>query len=334
MVAGLLLVAAAVAAGCAKKQTAPPVDPGVEMFEAGEYDAARAHYEGKLTQNPADLDATIYMGRIALRQEDLDGAVEWMEKGLELAPDSAKTHYWAATAYVVKVQRQQDVALVSKVKSHIEKAVELDPNYVDARMFLAGFLMNAPPFVGGDMEKAREQAAILVEQAPFRGNMFLAELHKKEKKYDEAAEAFAAAAVVDPTSADPWHALGIMHQNNKEWDQAFEAFEKAIATDPKSYGSLYQIGRTGVFSEQNTDRSIEALRQYLAIEPAEGQPTWANARWRLGLLYEIKGDVAAARAEYDAALELNPDDENVQKELKRLDEAEVEAETETEQGDG
>jgi tetratricopeptide (TPR) repeat protein len=331
---GGLLVAAAIAGGCAGKQAAPPVDPGVEMFEAGEYESARAHYEGKLAENPADLDATIYLGRIALRQEDLDGAIEWMEKGLELAPDSAKTHYWAATAYVVKVQKQQDIALVSEVKSHIEKAVELDPNYVDARLFLAGFLMNAPPFVGGDMEKAREQAAILVEQAPFRGNMFLAELHKKENNFDKASEAYAAAAVADPASADPWHALGIMYQNNKEWDKAFEAFEKAIATDPKSTQSLYQIGRTGVFSEQNTDRAIEALRQYLAIEPAEGQPTWANARWRLGLLYEIKGDVAAARAEYNAALELNPDDENVQKELNRLDEAETEAEAEAEQENG
>lgn len=332
-VTGFFLLCAAVvlAVGCAKKQTAPPVDPGVEFFEAGEFDAARTYYTEKLAENPADLDATIYLGRIALNQEDLDGAIEWMEKALEMAPDSASTHYWAAVAYVTKVQKTQDIQLVDDVKTHIEKAVELDPNNVDARMFLAGFLMNAPPIVGGDIEKAREQAGILVEQAPVRGNMFMAELHKKDKKYEAAAGAYSAAAAADPTSGEPYHALGMMYQDlgtrsgdEKDWDRAFEAFEKAVATDPDNTKSLYQIGRTAVFSETNVDRAIEALQQYLAVEPGRGLPTWANARWRLGLLYEIKGDVAAARAEYEAALELNPDDKNAKKELERLDAGDAE----------
>jgi tetratricopeptide (TPR) repeat protein len=312
-------VALALAAGCAKKQTAAPVDPGVEMFEAGEYDAARTYYAEQLAADPANLDAIIYLGRIALRQDDLDGAVEWMEKALEAAPDSSAAHYWAATAYVMKVQKQQDFQAVGKVKSHIETAVELDPENIDARMFLAGFLMNAPPFVGGSIEKAREQAAILVEQDPMRGNFFLAELHKKEKEFDLAADAYRAAAAADPGSAEPYYAMGMMHQDNKDWDAAFAAFEKAIEVDPDVTKSLYQIGRTGLFSEQNVDRAIEALRQYLSREPAEGQPTWANAHWRLGLLYEIQGDVTAARAEYGAALELDPEDENARKELERLD---------------
>jgi cytochrome c-type biogenesis protein CcmH/NrfG len=318
----VLSVAAFVLSGCAKKQTAPPVDPGVEMFEAGQFDEAREYYKVKLAENPADAEAAIYLGRIAMNQDDLDGAIGWMEKALELAPDSSSSHYWAATAYVVKVQKQNAYDLIGKVKTHIDKAVELDPNNVDARLFLAGFLMNAPPFVGGDIQKAREQAEIVIAQDPVRGNMFMAEIHKKENNFDLAAQSYEAAAAADPASADPYYAMGMMYQTNREWDKAFIAFETAVKVDPTATEALYQIGRTGVFSEQETDKAIAALQKYITLEPEEGQPTVANARWRLGLLYEIKGDVAAARAEYNAALLLNPDDENVSKELERLNKAE------------
>jgi tetratricopeptide (TPR) repeat protein len=36
------------------------------------------------------------------------------------------------------------------------------------------------------------------------------------------------------------------------------------------------------------------------------------------MLYELKGDLDAARKEFEAALELNPDDENAKKSLEEL----------------
>jgi len=313
------LAASLVVVGCAKKQTAPPVDPGVQLFEDGKFDEASVYYESVLAEDPADLDAVLYMGRIALNQNNYDGAIDWMEKALEMAPDSSNVHYWAATAYVAKVQNEQAYMLVGKVKTHIEKAVELDPANVDARMFLAGFYMNAPPMVGGSMDKAKEQAELIVEYDPFRGQLFKAALFQKEKKFDEAAQAYAAASAVDPESPTPHYSLGMMYQTNKEYDAAFAAFEKAVAVDPDETKALYQIGRTGVMSEQNTGRAIECLKAYLQSEPGPGSPTRGNAHWRLGMLYEIKGDTAAARKEYEAALALDPNDENAKKALEKLD---------------
>ena len=73
----------------------------------GKYEEAREYYEGVLMSDSTDVDAVVYLGRIALRQDDYDGAIEWMEKALAMAPDSSNVHYWAATAYVVKLQREQ-----------------------------------------------------------------------------------------------------------------------------------------------------------------------------------------------------------------------------------
>jgi tetratricopeptide (TPR) repeat protein len=291
------LVALVLAAGCAKKatqsvETPAPVDEGAQLFDDGKYEEAHTYYQGVLQTDSTDIDATIYMGRIALRQDDYDGAILWMEKALALAPDSSNVHYWAATAYVVKVQRENAFMLVDKVKSHIETAVELDSTNVDARMFLAGFLLNAPPMVGGSVEKAKEQADIVVGLDPFRGQLFC--------------------------SPDPYYYLGMMYQGNEAFDEAFAAFEKALTVDPEATASLYQVGRTGVISGENLDRSIEALQQYLKTDPPQGQPTLANAHWRLGQLYELKGDLEQARGEFEAALALNPDDENAKKSLENL----------------
>jgi tetratricopeptide (TPR) repeat protein len=324
--AALLALAMFLAGGCAKKatqseqpaQSAEPVDEGAQLFEDGKYDEARAYYSDLLQTDSTDVDATVYMGRIALRQDDYDSAIEWIEKALALAPDSSKVHYWAATAYVVKVQRENAFPLVDKVKTHINTAVELDSANVDARMFLAGFLLNAPPMVGGSVDKAKEQADIIVDYDPYRGQLFWAEIFKKEKNYDEAARAYEAAAAADPESPDPYYFLGMMYQGNEAFDEALAAFEKALTVDPEATNALYQIGRTGVLSGENLDRAIAALEQYLETEPQPGQPTLANAHWRLGMCYEHKGDLEKARSEFEAALALNPEDENAKKSLDNL----------------
>jgi tetratricopeptide (TPR) repeat protein len=322
---GIVLALAALllsTGGNAQEKTTEPADEGARLYEAGQYDEARTYYEGVLEKDPNDVMATVYMGRIAMANKDFQGATEWMDKAVALAPDSSNVHYWSAIAYVTKLQNTQDFTqmqmLVDKVKSHIGKAVELDPANVDARLFLAGFYMNAPPIAGGSMEKAKEQAELLLEYDKFRGQLFMAELHKKEKDFEKASEAYLAAADIDPENSDPYYQMGMMYQSTEEYDKAFESLEKAIEIDPDAFGALYQIGRTGVISENNLDRAIECLQLYLAREPERGLPTWANARWRLGMLYEIKGDDETARKQYEIALELNPDDENARKTLDAL----------------
>lgn len=318
--AALLSMVLISAVGCAKKATQPAQSAvvGETLFEEGKYEEAREYYKGVLLTDSTDVDAVVYLGRIALRQDDYDGAIQWMEKALVIAPDSSDVHYWAATAYVVKLQKEQAFALVGKVKSHIETAVELDPANVQARMFLAGFLLNAPPIAGGSIEKAKEQAEKIVQYDPLRGQLFWAEIYKKEKKFDEAAQAYQAAAAAAPESPEPYYLLGIMYQTNERYDEAFAAFEQTLSVDPGATNALYQIGRTGVLSGENLDRAFGALKQYLETEPPEGQPTLANAHWRLGMLYELKGDLQKARSEFEAALELDPDDENARKSLEEL----------------
>jgi len=129
---------------------------------------------------------------------------------------------------------------------------------------------------------------------------------------------YRAAIKLDPSDPDPYYTVGLLCQQEKEWDEAFEMFEAAVKiTD--DLRSLYQIGRTGIFSGQRLDRSKEALQQYIAHDPrSAGLPTEAHARWRLGMIHEKQGHKDLARGAYQEALKLDPELEQAQEALENL----------------
>ncbi len=112
--------------------------------------------------------------------------------------------------------------------------------------------------------------------------------------------------------------LGYLYQQKKQYDHAFKTFENIIKHHPDYYPALYQIGRTAVYSGANLDRGIESLKKYLQHAPGDNDPSWANAHFRLGALYEHQGDKAAAQKEYQAALKLDPSYEDAKKALEKL----------------
>ena len=54
----------------------------------------------------------------------------------------------------------------------------------------------------------------------------------------------------------------------------------------------------------------------MRYQPAAGEPSLAWAHYRLGLIYSHREDHAAARREYQAALELDPKHEQAKQALK------------------
>ncbi len=134
-----------------------------------------------------------------------------------------------------------------------------------------------------------------------------------------AAALVALDAEIDPTDPVGYYLVGSYYRDAEKWDQAFAAYETSLEKDPHYMPALYQLGRTGVFSGQNLDRCIECMEFYLTMEPPKDSPTWADARWRLGMLYEKKGDQAKARAEFETALSIEPEHKNARKALDNID---------------
>jgi tetratricopeptide (TPR) repeat protein len=91
--------------------------------------------------------------------------------------------------------------------------------------------------------------------------------------------------------------------------------EAAIAIDPKNIDA-----REGLLEYYLSAPSIAGgdrkKAERMADEP--GQPTWAHAHWRLGLVLEKSGRRADAVMELEQATRLKPDLEDAKKDLRRL----------------
>ncbi|UCG50728.1 MAG: tetratricopeptide repeat protein [Candidatus Latescibacterota bacterium] len=321
---GLLIVVTVVAMSlsCAKRPTIGPLERGIEHFENQDYAAAKEAFDLAFEQEPENPAIPYYLGQIALRDGDNDKAIELLEKAVSMDETNPGYHLVLGQAYVQKLQTVtmfEKATFAAKVKGEFEKAVEVDPEHVGARVALASFYLQAPPIAGGSVKKAKEHAEVIKNLDPTQGHGFMAQIYVKEKDYAAAEIEYEALVALSPDDPDIHYQLGMLHQSTEDFDKAFAAFEKALSLDPDHTASLYQMGRTGVFSGENLERCIECMKTYLGKELHPGNPSKAAAHWRLGMLYEKMGDKDLARKEYETALELEPENEEAKKSLEALE---------------
>ena len=294
---------------------------GVTLFEAGKLDEAEKIFKRTLDSDPGDGEAAFYLGRVSFEKRKWDDAIDYFKKATEIAATSSEYFRWYGEANIAKLQT---VSFLSKKKFANRareawiKAVDLDPANIDARESLAGYYMEAPSIVGGSDDKALEQIEAIIALDPAVGHREKGAFYVKKERWDDAAAEYQLLIDMDPAEPGGYYRLGMMYQSAKRWDDAFAELERTLELDPEYTPAMYQIGRTAVFAKENTDRAIECLEMYLEFEPQPREPSWSHAHWRLGMLYEIKGDRAAAKREYRTAVELDPDNKTAKKALRRL----------------
>ncbi len=215
------------------------------------------------------------LGAKLVAEGNADGAVAAYEKAVALDPDNSGLHLRLAGAYGLAAEKAgmfSKMSWAKKARLAYEKAVQLDPQNLAARENLMSFYQMAPAMMGGGIDKAREQAAAIRQLDAVRGHV----------------------------------AFGMIAQAEKNYSAAATEFEAALLAAPDDYGALFQLGRTAALSGERLDRGIAALTRCLALTPPPGAPRHEAAHWRLGIIHEKRGDPAAARAAYKAALQINP----------------------------
>ena len=259
---------------------APAADPSLHdqvnsLFRERKWAEAQAVLEKAVATEPANAEAHYFLGISFLNRNDCDHAIPALEKAIAL--DSASSNYMRhlGDAYGVAAQKAGLFAKMSwakKCKSAYDKAVELDPKDINARWSLLEFCRLAPGFLGGGMEAAYAQAAAIKQLDPVRGRSAYVILYSSDKKYSEA----------------------------------FGLYEEVLKSTPDDYATLFQIGRLAAVSGEHLDQGLDALQRCLKVTPPAGQPGQAPVNWRIGNIWEKKGDKLAARAAYEAALAAEP----------------------------
>lgn len=267
----LSLLGATVAAASASTDLAA----AQALFEAGKFPAAQQQLERMAAADPADADVHYYLGRIALEHEDPETAIREMERAVALAPGNARDHSGLGIAYGKAAQKAGMVtgfALARRCVAQFERAVELDPQDLDARILLFKYYSRAPAIVGGGAKKAADQAAAIGRLNRRRGLMSFAGLDITDGKFD----------------------------------LAFTELEAVLKSFPEDYDALYLVGRVAAASGQHLERGLICLRLCLTLPASKGAPSHAAAQWCQGNILDEMGAPDLARAAYRAALQLDP----------------------------
>jgi tetratricopeptide (TPR) repeat protein len=237
--------------------------------------------------NATDAEAHALLASVRIAKDDADGAVSAAEKAAQLAPANSEIQRQLGDTYGFAAQKAgmlSKMGFAKKCRGAYEKSVELDPANLSARSSLMGFYQMAPGVMGGGIEKATEQAAAIKKLDATRGRIAYATLYTGEKKYAEA----------------------------------FAELDEVLKAAPDHYAALFQFGRLAAISGERIDDGMVALKKCLALTPPPATPAHDAAHWRLGNLWEKKGDKTAAKASYQAALAVNPNFPQAIEALKKL----------------
>jgi tetratricopeptide (TPR) repeat protein len=299
----LVLPAAAGAAPAA-------IDSLESLMKQGDYPGARALAEGMLASDPDNARALIILSQVYLTEEKGPPAVDAAKRAVEIEPSVADYRLWLARAYLLRAGQSTLLSLwyARKGKGEYEKAVELDPDNVQIRLELCLYYLLAPGIAGGNGGRAREEAAKIEEQSPLFGAYAWASVWEREKELDRAEQTLMRAVELDTTSTrQAMYALGYFYHRNRRLADARAVFEEILAENPDDTNAMYHIGTTYLLEEKELDRAEELLNVYLESAPKPDQPTHAMAHWRLGMVYELKGEKDLAIEHLEKAVQLNPE---------------------------
>jgi tetratricopeptide (TPR) repeat protein len=238
----------------------------------------------------------------ALAANNLAQALTLAEVAIATAPDSAAAHYVSGIA-------QWNSGNKGQALSDWNTALELDTNYVPARLALAEHAIER-----GDAQAADSFARAIVRDEPgnFHGVILFARALLMQDQPAAAAAMAQRASALDPTSAEPTLLMGEALLRMERIPEALLCFERAVVAHPDSeeaMDGLMKVYRRGAVS-------YASLRQMERV--AQRPPVSAPLLEITGRLYADRGWYREAIRSFNKALKADPKRETAARQLARI----------------
>lgn len=257
---------------------------------AKKFDAAKADVTAAKKIAPNALLVWYTQGTLDFAQGNFAAANESLQKVLRAAPEHMPTILMAGAV-------ELNLGSLQQAEQHLRKYVEKYPDNAYARKLLAqAQLKGAQP-----VDAVATLAPLLKDGAQDAHLFALAgESSMQTRDFKKATEYFAQASVLEPKAAALHTSLGLSKLGQGDQASAINELERATALDPKSERAGVALVQTEL-SLKHYDKALAAAQALVAAHPDD--PAMRNLE---GGVHAIKGDRAAARANFDKALSLKP----------------------------
>lgn len=276
------------------------------LLKARKYAEVERIANARLAQEPANADALTAKSeaiRGAGAAGRLEEAVKLGEQCVAAHPQVSTCHLALGNALGTKAMSNgimSAMGYAGAIRDEFKRAVELDPQNMDARFSLLQYYMQAPAIVGGGSGKAQALAAQTAAVNPEGGKLMMARLDASDDKLAKAE----AAVLAMPTSSNEAVAdgqrdlminLGNKYLSDKRYADSERLYREALKRHPDSDSALYGVAR--VQQEQGKHReAVATMEQVIVMNPR------ASAWYRIGQSQQALGDKAKAAAAYEKAL--------------------------------
>lgn len=300
---------------------ASAADGDAQLISSGHITMAISQLQQRVASNPSDAQSLNLLARAYYSEEQWDDAIATNQRALKLDPTSSSFHNWMGKAYGEKAESVGKLGaanLARKTKSEFEKAVELNPVSVQARLDLAQYYIEAPPVIGGGIEKARQQAEATERFDVAASHLIYARIAEHQKNYDEAERQLKAAIATAKNPATYWIDAASFYAETGRVQDLEKAIATAVAVPGRPASVLYDAAGVLFHAGRNFPGALQYLRQYLADGHFDEDAPAFRAHYLLGEILEKMNHRAEAAAQYRAALSMASDFKKAQVALDRL----------------
>jgi tetratricopeptide (TPR) repeat protein len=294
-------------------------DPAA-LLKAGKADQAIHALNLAIARAPNDARSYHLLCRVYFQLELWDNSMHMAEKALALDPQNSSYHLWLGRAMGRKAEDANPFTafgLARKVKTEFERAVALDGNNLPARSDLSEYYLEAPGFLGGDKNKAKQQADYVAEHDRALASYIYARV--QEKQGNTAAEAeYKKAIAASSQPARYWVELAHFYRRTGRMGEMEDAVRRAVGAVQQGEPSEFDAAALLVHSGRNFAGAAQMLRHYVSEEdPSEDGPAF-RAHYLLGVLLEKQGKKKEAAAEFQTALNMASEYRPAQDALARV----------------
>ena len=280
-----------------------PLDSIHQLLVNGEADAAIRMLKSSLSANPSGAAEHNLLCRVHYAEERWDAAVSECERAANLNSDSSLNQLWLGRAYGEKADHSSwftAIGLAKKTRIAFEKAVELDPNNIEARSDLSEYYIEAPGFLGGGSEKALAQANAIEKLEPATASWIRARVAEHEKRNNDAEQQYKKALQADPAARRVFD-LAAFYRRVNRLDELETAIKQSAKLNTKNDSTLVDSASLLLRVNRNLPLAMTLLQRYIDQgEKSEDAPLF-QAHYLLGQILEKSGDTAGAKKAYQTA---------------------------------
>ena len=265
------------------------------------------HFERVVREDPQSAEARLDLGIALAEAGDQHQALDAFEEAARLAPETSRPHYNRGRAL-------NDLGRTREARQALETAIDLNSRYAPALQLLGTIERSA-----GNARRAVELLRLAAE-LDLRNPLVHYDLGlaaSQAGQPEEAIRHWEAALSLDPRHKEAIYNLAqALHavdpDRAHEYRERFAAL-KAEEQDTDRAGTLWNFALAEADKER-WDKAFALFRQ--ALDACGNCPAKGQIHKNFGLVYGHAGDYASAAAELLKALELLPDDEEIQQALE------------------